>query len=178
MWCQKDLVFEFTEQDDAIIISLLNLSTAGGTEPATNRTWLAIASAMNEGPNSRKYNYRSICARWTLYLKPGCTQESREKALHAAGIIGASGNRLFPQLSQLQHGSGDMWERERLPPLQRWNAGLPPLRRAAEPFVEELVVGPPKPFEVNTRKRKAEGEMDGGDLRRQGKRLGRERGGL
>jgi hypothetical protein len=42
-----------------------------------------------------------------------------------------------------------------LPPLQRGNPGPPPpLRRAAEPFVERLVVGTPRSFEENMRKGK------------------------
>jgi hypothetical protein len=171
MWCQKDLIFEFTDQEDVTITDLLHLSTAGGTEPATNRTWPDIANAMNSGATSRKYNHRSIYARYTLYLAPGCTQESREIGLHAAGLVGASENLPFPQLSQLQQSSGNVieWERERLPPLQRENPGPPPLRRVAEPFVERLVVGPPRSFEENMRNRKAEGGVEGGGLRWKGK---------
>jgi hypothetical protein len=126
---------------------------------------------MNSGATSRKYNHRSIYARYTLYLAPGCAQENIEIALHAAGLVGASENLPFPQLSQLQQGSGNVIERERkrLPPLQRGNPGPPPLRRAAEHFVERLVVGRPRSFEENMRERKAEGEVEGGGLRWKGK---------
>jgi hypothetical protein len=71
MWCNKDLVFEFTDQEDTLILSLLHRQTAGGSEPLTNRTWLDIAKAMNKASNGRKYKHRSIYARYTLYLKPG-----------------------------------------------------------------------------------------------------------
>jgi hypothetical protein len=43
------------------------------------------------------------------------------------------------------------------------NPSPPPLRRAAEPFVEKLVVGPPRSCEENMRNRKAEGKGRAGD---------------
>lgn len=64
--------------------------------------------------------------------------------LDAAGIEGASGseNNLFPQLEQLQlqlqRDDGDVIEeqRERLPPPQQGNSGLPPLKREARQAME------------------------------------------
>jgi hypothetical protein len=172
MWCIKDLEFKFTDQGGARIISLLRQYTAGGTEPPTNQTWLDIAKAVNAESNDRKSNHRSIYAHYTLYLKPGITPESRQKALDASGMEGAADvteNPPFPnlaQFSQLQQCSGNVIERERLPPLQVRNQGLPSLMPTVEPFGEfgeRLTIEPPKNFEENIRKRKRKGKAREGD---------------
>jgi hypothetical protein len=126
MWCPKDLVFEFTDREDAIAIRLLNLHTANGTEPATNRTWLDIASAMNAEPSDgREYNHRSINTRYFLHLAPRSSQESREKSPTRCRTCRRFRESPFPEafrrfsraLGMQLSGSG-----ERLPP--------PALRRA------------------------------------------------
>lgn len=79
---------------------------------------------------------------------------------------------LFPQLSQLQQGAGNVNI------LERKRKTLPPLSRAVEPLVMEkgVAMGPLGSFEENERlkgmatgmgerKRKAEEDMKGGSLR-------------
>jgi hypothetical protein len=57
---------------------------------------------MNAESNDRKSNHRSIYAHCTLYLKPGITPESRQKALDVSGMEGAADvtqNPPFPNLA-------------------------------------------------------------------------------
>jgi hypothetical protein len=147
MWCQKDLVFEL-QTKKMLLSSPSYIYTQGGTELTSNQTWLEIANAMNaEASNGRKCCHRSIYARYSLFLAPGITHESRKKVLDAAA------GKAFPQL-QLQGDDGDVIEgqRERLTPLQQGNPALVPLKTEAKPVMESgVVLGPSRSFEENER---------------------------